>query len=153
ACNEGNGCMTEVCDPLVGCKPSPVLDGTPCGGQSLCTAGACNAGVCGEDKKNPRPKICNVEPLLTCVMDRPEGGYTAVLGYRNPADVNVFQAAEDLTDLNVINGTTDPYPSWFMARQPNTDGTRQAQFTVGFTSSLTWQLGEQSVTVTAGSPR
>lgn len=45
-CNDGNPCTADSCDPVAGCRHTPI-SGTPCiTGASECPTGMCSAGTC-----------------------------------------------------------------------------------------------------------
>ncbi len=43
ACDDGNACTFESCDPVKGCSHAPAADGAGCGDTKVCLAGACVA--------------------------------------------------------------------------------------------------------------
>lgn len=60
ACDDGNPCTVDSCDPELGCTHEAMEDGTPCGdgdacnGEELCQAGACAVGTAPDcDDGNP----------------------------------------------------------------------------------------------------
>ena len=57
ACDDGNGCTAESCDPVKGCVSVPANVGKPCVSDGdVCTTDACDAkGVCGHAAKG---KVC-----------------------------------------------------------------------------------------------
>ncbi len=43
ACDDGNACTFESCDPVKGCSHTPAADGAGCGGTKVCLTGVCVA--------------------------------------------------------------------------------------------------------------
>ncbi len=71
ACNDGNPCTTDACDPLIGCKTKPA-DGKVCvpAGNSCDVGGVCAAGVC----KTVKQSGCNDgNPCTTDTCDAKTG--------------------------------------------------------------------------------
>lgn len=53
ACDDGDPCTTDACDPAVGCIAPPVADGTACEDGDPCTVdGACQAGACASTPRD-----------------------------------------------------------------------------------------------------
>jgi hypothetical protein len=92
ACDDGNACTVDACDPVVGCTGTPVANGTACddltvcNGHETCQAGVCTAGT---------PPVCN--DGNPCTLDL----CNAVSGCQSTplADGTLC------TDANVCNGT------------------------------------------------
>ncbi|TMB07521.1 MAG: DNRLRE domain-containing protein, partial [Deltaproteobacteria bacterium] len=48
ACDDGNACTTDTCDPVAGCQYASVANGTACDDNDACTSGeTCQNGTCG----------------------------------------------------------------------------------------------------------
>jgi hypothetical protein len=46
-CDDGNPCTADVCDPVAGCRHTPVANGTACPDGSLCNGTeTCQSGIC-----------------------------------------------------------------------------------------------------------
>ncbi len=83
ACNDGNPCTADFCDPEVGCDATPVEDGTSCSDGNGCTAlDTCNDGICGGSgvacglpsecelpgECNPSTGVCDFPFVQGCVQ-------------------------------------------------------------------------------------
>lgn len=60
-------CQTSVCDPVLGCRAVPVVDGTSCGANDCQTAHVCMAGACVQ-RASPEGSVC--APATTCRPER-----------------------------------------------------------------------------------
>src|SRR5439155_383531 len=57
ACDDGNACTTDTCDPVAGCQYAPVANGTACNDGNACTQGdTCQAGTC-----TGNPVVCTAQ--------------------------------------------------------------------------------------------
>ncbi|MBM4395055.1 MAG: hypothetical protein FJ087_05140 [Deltaproteobacteria bacterium] len=70
ACDDGDPCTKDGCDPKTGCSHTPEKDGSECGA-ATCTAGGgyvaprrCKAAVCG-----PAPEAVSCDDGLACTVD------------------------------------------------------------------------------------
>ncbi len=93
-CDDLNPCTSDLCDPLTGCKHTPLEniaceDGNPCTAGDLCTAGICKSGAnncsCATDgdckggnlctgllfcDKTKQPFTCQINPLSKVNCDQ-----------------------------------------------------------------------------------
>jgi hypothetical protein len=74
-----NPCEAALCDPSVGCRLEPVVDGTSCGANDCQTAHVCVAGQCVV-REAPEGSVC--APATAC---RSEGRCTAARTCTTPA--------------------------------------------------------------------
>jgi MYXO-CTERM domain-containing protein len=92
ACNSGNPCVADSCDPVKGCVATPVADGTSCSDGDACNgAETCKAGACAAGKP------------LTC-----PGQGKCLAGACDPKAGCVLTALKDGTpcpDDDLCNGT------------------------------------------------
>jgi RHS repeat-associated protein len=166
--NDGDPCTLDRCDLVAGVTHTPDLrpetEGLACGEGIGCAAKACRSGQC----VSTGPAVCNVDPLFTCISQS-GGRSTALLGYRNRTGKNVYEPVGSA--YNRLSGatTSDTQPAWFLAsplapdaigqlssvdgNQTQTGSTttapsRPAAFSVDFSGSFTWTLGEKTITVT-----
>jgi hypothetical protein len=63
-------CQASVCDPVLGCRAVPVVDGTSCGANDCQTAHVCIAGACVQ-RASPEGSVCaeatSCQPERRCV--------------------------------------------------------------------------------------
>lgn len=60
-------CQASACDPVLGCRTVPVVDGTSCGANDCQTAHVCIAGACVQ-RASPEGSVC--APATTCRAER-----------------------------------------------------------------------------------
>jgi hypothetical protein len=60
-------CQASVCDPVMGCRAVPVVDGTRCGPNDCQTASICMAGACVQ-RASPDGSVC--APATSCRPER-----------------------------------------------------------------------------------
>jgi hypothetical protein len=150
SCNDNNTCTADSCDSATGaCQNLPAAEGTSCGGTDSCSQSICQVGMCIADPR--RSPICDVEPLLSCVVQN-GNDFTAVFGYRNNKSTTIHQPVSDTTNfLTVLPGPdTGPLdrgqPKWFKGATTS-EPTQPAAFSLKFQagSSVRWTLGTRSV--------
>ena len=121
ACDDGDPCTLDHCDPLEGCVHTP----TSADGCSL-----------------------SVQPKVTCVGTREDGALIAVFGYQNPntASVNIPKGSDNST--SAPDEAIYPYlPEWF---KPGTVSAAMAvDFQSG--AETTWSLRGVTATANANS--
>ncbi len=74
-CNDNNPCTTDTCDPITGCKHTPVANGTACDDGLYCTIpDSCQGGTCtgtprncGTPADNCLISVCD-EPTMACKL-------------------------------------------------------------------------------------
>jgi hypothetical protein len=93
ACNDGNPCTADGCNPLFGCTAPPVLNNTPCRDENVCNGTeSCQSGTC------TRGAPLNCDDANACTTDScdPELGcrHQSVEDGRSCSDGNVCNGAE-----------------------------------------------------------
>lgn len=72
ACDDGNPCTEDVCDPITGCAHNPLpdgmscSDGNVCNGDEVCVASACIAGVALTCDDGVTCTTNNCHPFIGC---------------------------------------------------------------------------------------
>src|SRR5262249_55215737 len=114
-CNDNNPCTLDTCDPVAGCRHTPVANGTPCPDATVCNgAETCSAGVCVSNA----PLNCNDNNACTtdscdavsgCIHAPIAGcrpcGVAADCNDSNPCTNDVCNAGV-CQNTSVPNGTT-----------------------------------------------
>ena len=102
-CNDANVCTADTCDPVAGCRHTPVADGTSCADGTVCNgAEICQAGVC----TSTTPLNCDDgNPCTTDVCLAISGcQHTALANGTSCADTTVCNGAETCTSGACVSG-------------------------------------------------
>jgi hypothetical protein len=94
ACDDGNPCTVDGCNPTSGCQSTPAVDGTscgdgnPCNGDERCLAAACAAGTpLADGTPCSDGNVCN--GAETCSAGACAPGVTLVCDDGNPVSTDV----------------------------------------------------------------
>jgi RHS repeat-associated protein len=112
-------------------------------GAHVCEQGLCKSGRC---VPKDQPGACRVVPSVDCVVAGEAGKYTAVFGYENAAQENVY--ASPAEGLNSLGSGKTGQPHWFEV------GDHRAALTVEFDGNdLPWTVGNRTATANANTRR